>query len=321
MNNVRIVATGAYSPRTRVDNSFFREKLGLTVNSPRQRGHASPEETSVMMGTAAVQAALANAGLNATDVDLLVSFSGMGDFEFPKDANAIQVAAGLSNATCWSIDTACASFISGMKCAYAQLRSGLHRRALVLTAMNWVNRGIDQSRDFSSIGDGAAAVVLEAVPETGASPAGGAGDGLIGVNESTRGEFFEFITLPSPFATGAPDSFHFSEDTKHGRFLASGSLQIAKDLLVRAGLTGADVDWFIAHQPGERLPGIWAKALGIASAKILHTFDENGNMSAVNIPFTLHEYSRQQARIKRGDRILFFAPGAGLHVAAMLWQF
>lgn len=312
---VRIAGTGIYRPAL-VDNDFFQKTLGLEVKEPVTRAHAGPGDSSVAMGAAAVRAALEDAQVAPEDVDLLVCFSGMGDFEFPKDANAVQKAAGLDRVSCWSIDTACASFISGMKCAWSQLATGLHKRALVLNVMNWVGRGIDRSKDYSSIGDGAAAVLLERVDDA-TEP-----DSLLSARESTRGDFFDFIVLPAPYATGDFDeTFSFSQDSKHGRFLASGSLGTARETIEAAGLAPEDIDWFIAHQPGERMLKIWAKALGIAPEKILHTYSERGNMSAVNIPTTLHEFTKTQPKIERGDRLLFFAPGAGLHVAAMCWRY
>lgn len=285
-----------------------------------------------MMGRAAAEAALINAQMSPDRLDAAIVFSGMPDFVYPKDGNAILHALGATNAACWNLDTACASFITGLEAARLRILGGGATHVLVLMIMSWVNRGIDRSGDFSAVGDGAAAVIVSRDQEH---------DSFVGIREATHGEHFGYLELPSPFAAptdSAGDSisqsrlpaFSFGEDPKHGRFLMSACLQPAKQLLAETDTLPESVDWFLAHQPGTRLPKIWARGLGIAPERLLSTYGTCANLSAVNIPMTLAHFAggvcqwgeqtvRSQSKIKRGDRVLFFAPGAGLHVAASLW--
>lgn len=328
----RITGTGHCRPGPAVSLTHFPEaKKGGDL--PEFRHHSGDGDGSIAMGVRAAREALENAGVAAEQLDAAIVFSGMPDYEYPKDGNAILHRLGAGRASCWNLDTACASFITGLEAARLRVAAGGASHVLVLMIMNWVGRGVDQSHDYSSTGDGAAAVVVSGSYNN----ADDTRDSFIGIREATHGEHFGYLELPSPFArsnTGGPSPdnpspaqlprFVFGNDPAHGKFLMSGCLEPARELLRETESPAESIDWFLAHQPGTRLPRIWAKSLGIQPQKILSTYGECGNMSAVNIPMTLHRYAgpskENEARIKRGDRLLFFAPGAGLHVAAMLWD-
>ena len=326
----RILGLGAFLPKHQVGREAFPHSAGTDV--AQFRHHADGTEGSIPMGVAAAKAALNNAALSAHEIDAAIIFSGMPDYEYPKDGNAIMHAIGATNASCWNLDTACASFITGLEAARLRIEAGGARRVLVVTVMNWVNRGVDRTGDFSAVGDGAAAVIVERRESDRGS--------FLGIREATYGEHFGYLELPSPFVGKAgpksgPAVFQFGADPAHGRFLMSGCLEPAKKLLQETQTDPMTVDWMIAHQPGTRLPKIWARALGIPSDRILSTYENCANMSAVNIPMTLTRYAggsvvtggsdpfagqrEGEPTIRRGQKLLFFAPGAGLHVAAMLW--
>ena len=333
-----ISGTGHCRPGTSVPLSDFPDARGGDL--PKHRHHAGPDDGSIAMGVRAATEALESARLAAKDLDAAIVFSGMPDYEYPKDGNAIMHRLGAQNASCWNLDTACASFISGLDAARLRVAGGSARHVLVLMIMHWVGRGIDRTADYSTTGDGAAAVIVSASDSTA-----NADRGFRGVRESTHGEHFGYLELPSPFAgseSGGPANenkeakaepglphFRFGSDPAHGKFLMSACLEPARQLLRETDTAPESVDWFLAHQPGTRLPRIWAKSLGIPPERLLSTYDECGNMSAVNIPMTLHRYATagddgsrpnaEEPRLKQGDRLLLFAPGSGLHVSAMLW--
>lgn len=306
----KIIGTGSYLPETIVEDSEFAdERFRLRSGSARRR-HASPDETSFYMSERAAKAALDAAGVQGEDLDLILGYSGMPDFLYPKDSNLLIESLGARKAAVWNIDTACATGISGLAMAHAQLHAGLAQKALIVTTMSWVNRGIDKATtDYSSIGDGAAAIVLEA-----------SDGGLEGVVERTDPDGFDFVQLPSPFATGAAEQITFSADPKYRAYFGSTVLGVVQDVFEKTGFSGEDIDWFIPHQVGPTLLQIWSKQLGIDPSKLLHTYAETGNMSAVNVPHILDTYVRD-GTIKRGDRLLLFAPGAGMHLAAMVWEY
>ena len=319
----RIMGLGSFSPEKRVGAVAFPEALGSDVAEFRH--HAGSDEGSIAMGLAAARAALENANLPAQELDGAIVFSGMPDYEYPKDGNAILRELGAARAVCWHLDTACASFITGLETARLRIESGHADHILVLMIMNWVGRGVDRSRDFSSVGDGAAAVIV-GKDDSGQKP-------CLGIREATHGEHFGYLELRSPFATGQSEVFRFGADAGHGRFLMSGCLDVPRQLFHDTRTTPDSIDWMVAHQPGTRLPKIWARGLGIAPERVLSTFHAHANMSAVNIPMTLAHHAggrclhgsavlaepQKDQKILPGHRLLFFAPGAGLHVAAMLW--
>lgn len=301
-----IIGTGSYLPRTVVtDDSFADERFRLRAGSARRR-HAAADETSGFMAAEAARSALDAAGVTGAELDLIVGYAGMPDFLYPKDTNLLIEELGASQAAAWTLDTACATSISALSTVDALIEAGRVETALIVTTMSWVTRGIDrETTDYSSIGDGAAALVVRR----------GEG-GLIDVAERTDPEGFDFVQLRSPFATNEPQHIEFSADPKYRQYFGVTVLEIARQLLE----ANDSPDWFVPHQVGPTLLGIWCDQLGIERDKLLHTYAETGNMSAVNIPHILDVHVRN-GTIRRGDRVLFFAPGAGMHLAAMLWEY
>lgn len=306
----RIVSTGSYLPRTVVDDDAFADERFRLRSGSARRHHAAADETAIMMATAAATQALDHGGISGADVDLIIGYSGMPDFLYPKDTNVLIRAVGAHGAAAWTLDTACASAISALSAADALLQAGRFKTALIVQTMNWVNRGIDQATtDFSSLGDGASAMVVQASDH----------GGLVGVVERTDPDAFDFVQLPSPFATGEVEHIEFSHDPRYRGYFGSTVLGVVAELFEQTNLGPDDVDWFVPHQVGPTLLQVWCDQLGIGREKLLHTFAETANMSAVNVPHIL-DVNLRAGRIKPGDRLLLFAPGAGMHLAAMLWQ-
>lgn len=307
---IAIAGTGSYRPRKVVGNdSFEAERFRISTGS-KERRHAEPDETSRLMLREASRMALERADVSAADVDLVIAYSGMPDYLYPKDANLLVADLDLNSAAAWTVDTACASFITSMRIASMAIESRQAETVLVSMAMNWIGRGIDQeTTDYSSLGDGAAAVVLRRADTGGASSC----------VERTDPDAFDFVTLESPFATGNTEAIQFSADPRFREYFGDTVLAVAREAIAGAQLSPDEIDAFLPHQVGETLITIWAKKLGLPEERLLHTFGETGNMSAVNIPMIL-DHGLQTGRIEDGDRLLFFAPGAGVHLAAMVWE-
>ncbi len=309
--SARILSTGAYWPERRISRKEL-EALGHHV--PRgleQRRSASASEGSVFMAEQALKNAMTKVALDPREIDFVIAFSGMGDWEFPKDVNLLPGKLGLEHAACWTLDTACASFISAMKCAHALIASKLQHRIAIVTSMSWSERGIAPGTNNTSLGDGAAAVIVEGGFEAG---------GLLGVREQTDSSAFDFVMLPSAHARGELTHFEFSADPRYRDYFNQEALGVPRELLGETDVFPEDIDWFIPHQANLGMVERWTESLGISAPRLLTTFNFAGNLSAVNIPLTLDHFITQ-GQIQRGHTLLFFAPGAGMHLAAMLWRY
>lgn len=255
---------------------------------------------------------MVHAEVDPREIDMVVAFSGMGDWDYPKDANLLPKALGLVNAVCWTLDTACASFISALKCAHALIASGLHHRVAIVMCMNWSSRGSRPGASVPGLGDGAAAVIVEG---------GVAESSLLGVREQSDPEGFDLVMLRSAHAAGELTHFEFSTDPRFRDYLQNEALTVVRELLGETGTSPDSISWMLAHQPSLGTLERWADSLDIDPSRVLSTFATAGNLSAASIPMTLEHYVRQDPRIERGDKLLFYAPGAGMHLAAMLWQY
>ncbi len=282
----RIAGVGAYLPRRVVGNDAFSADRFRVPSALSERRHASEDETSVLMATEAARGAIEHAQCAREKIDLVIGFSGMPDFEYPKDTNLLKKSLGLASAACWTLDTACSSFVSTLKCAHALIVAGHYHKVLIVMTMSWTARGIDRAKtDYATLGDGAAACLLE--PSDA--------DCLLGVREEIDPEGFDFVSLKSPFANGADQFFEFSKDEKYRSYFVDRALTPARSLLADVG---SEVTWFLGHQASQRLLLKWCDAFSIPSERCLSTFPQVGNMSAVNIPLTLSHFVRVQPKIR-----------------------
>lgn len=318
---IRIVSTGTYLP-TNVEivpnyQKHYESNELLSLFSGAQKHRVCQEhETPTYMGIQAARDALKNACINPKTIDTVLCYSGVADNETPKDVYGMLSEIGCDGAGAWTIDTACASFLSHVNCANALSTSGRHRRILIINSMNWVNRAFNKSGGTNDpshlVGDGAGAMIVESVPDNGC---------IIDAIEKTSTAQFDFIKMGSAQSTGAREYIVFTKNHKiiHRAFLILP--ETAQELLNRSGLKATDVTWTLTHQPG--IPAIqkWHEALDIDISRNLSTFSLYGNMSAANIPVNLHYYLTINSKIKRGDIILAFTAGAGIHCAATLFVY
>lgn len=313
--SAKIAGIGVYRPKERVSSQELAALGQNITGAPDNRYFASESETSVFMSVESAKSALANAKLFPTEIDFVLFFSGIPDYEVPKDGNLVIKELGATNANVWTLDTACASFISQVRLAEQFLLTGQYKNILLINTMNWVNRAINKESGYSLIGDGSAAVVLTRKNSENDKFL------LSPVIEKTEPDYFDFLELKSPFVTKQNQLIHFSHDPKHAKFFLKNATVPAQNLLAKENLKGDNIDYFIAHQTGIPMLERWCKSLGIDSKKNLNTYHETANMSSVNIPHILYKYIYEEPIIKSGDKMLLFAVGAGLHVAAMIFEY
>lgn len=319
---IRIISTGSYLPKTieylqsQTKSSINdSSKLATLFSGAKEHRVSLDFETPTFMGMRAACNALSNGDINPKTLDAVICYSGIEDHETPKDVYGMLSEIGCDGIMAWTIDTACASFLSHLNCANALSMIG-KKRILIIDSMNWVNRAFSTQKNSngpeSLVGDGAGAIVVEAVSGHGT---------LIDILERTSTSNFDFIRMGSAQSTGKREYITFTKNQKTIYRAFTILPETAQELLNRNGVRNSDITWTITHQPGINAMRKWHEALGIPIEKNLNTFEIYGNMSTANIPITLNHFLNVDPRIERGDIILAFTAGAGIHCAAALIEY
>lgn len=315
----RIESIGTYVPGKIVTNDFFThdssmyESIAEFFTGFNERRHAALDEDGLAMACKAAEIALSRSKYSAEDIDLITGIIQPTQYLYGDDLNLIQSSIGAKKASVLPINTTCSSFISGLNLADSYIECGKKKCVLLITAVNWVNTGLDTSKpNYAFAGDGAAAVIIEENDQKS----------LIDVeelNNSTPGVFHSML-LKNPLMTGKKELFTITEPkgVSTQKDLILFPINVAKKLLNRN--RDIEIDKVFIHQSGLKMMELWLDKLEIPFSKVRHTLDLYANMNSVNIPASMDHWI-QQGDLKRGDTCLFFAPAAGGHYISMLWQY
>ena len=323
--SVRAVITGVghYLPERVVENAEFEKTLDTTdewirTRSGIERRHFAAEgETTSMMGAAAAQAALADAGLTPADIDAVIVATSTPDLTFPSVATMIQNELGMSAGFGFDVQAVCAGFIFALSNANAQIVSGQAQRVLVIGAetfsriMDWTDRAT-----CVLFGDGAGAVVVEAQEGQGTS----ADRGILAVDLNSDGSYRDMLYVDGGVSTTGTAGKLRMQGNALFRQAVSKLASTAETAIARAGLTPADIDWIVPHQANIRIIEGTAKKLGHDMDKVVVTVQDHGNTSAASIPLAL-SVGRARGQIKRGDLLVAEAIGGGLAWGAVVIRF
>ncbi|MBX9455793.1 MAG: ketoacyl-ACP synthase III [Rhizobium sp.] len=280
----------------------------------RQRYIAGEGETTASLGEAAARDALADAGLEPGDIDLIVLATSTPDNTFPASAVDIQNRLGIRHGAAFDIQAVCTGFVYAMTTADLYIKSGMARRALVIGAETF-SRILDWNDRTTCVlfGDGAGAVVLE-----GKEGQGTAGDqGILTAHLRSDGTHKDKLYVDGgPSTTGKAGFIHME-----GREVFKHAVGMITDVIYDAfnatGIDAGDIDWLVPHQANLRIIEGSARKLGIPMEKVVVTVDKHGNTSAASIPLALAEAARD-GRIKRGDLVLLEAMGGGFTWGSVL---
>jgi 3-oxoacyl-[acyl-carrier-protein] synthase-3 len=290
-------------------DDWIVERTGI-----RQRHRAAPDETTVSLAVKAAERALADAGVTAADIDLVVVATATPDHTFPSSATEVQAALGISRGFAYDIAAVCSGFVYAIATADAQMKAGLATRALVIGAETFT-RILDWTDRTTCVlfGDGAGAVVLEAVTQSG----GPFDRGVLTAHLRADGRHMAKLYVdggPSTTQTAGHLRMEGREVYKHAVSMITDVIEDA----FRATSTSAEtIDWFVPHQANKRIIDTSAKKLGIDPAKVVLTVDRHGNTSAASIPLAL-DTAVKDGRIKKGDLVLLEAMGGGFTWGAVL---
>ena len=282
-----------------------------TGMSERRVSHVSPIE----MSTIAATRALACAGLDAADVDLIVYGSCSNEEQVPNSASGVQVALGATKAAAIDLNTACTSFLYGLSTATGMIRSGMARNAVVIGVelisryMDWSNRNV-----AVLFGDGAAAVVLQSSDNE---------EGVIGTVLGCDIEARPSLRVRG-FGSGyAGRGIHLGDTLwdfdgqvifkRAVKAMSEASVQVLK----QCGVSSDDVGLVVPHQANLRIIESVAKYAGIPMSKVIVTVQKYGNMSAATVPVALCE-ALHEGRVKPGSLVLMPAFGGGMTYCSLL---
>ncbi|WP_341679399.1 beta-ketoacyl-ACP synthase III [Niveibacterium sp. SC-1] len=317
----RITGTGGVLPGAPVTNDdlvargietsdeWIAERTGI-----RSRHLAGPEDGTASLGAAAAQKALAAAGVKPTDIDLIVVATSTPDKVFPSTACLVQAALGVpTSAMAFDVQAVCSGFVYALAVADKFIRSGSHKRALVIGAevfsrlLDWNDR-----RTCVLFGDGAGAVVLEA-SET---------PGILASALHADGSHAHILEVPGNVRNGAIAGAAFVHMDGQAVFkLAVRVLgEVAQETLAQAGLAPEALDWLIPHQANIRILQATARRLGVPPEKVVVTVDRHGNTSAASVPLAL-DVALRDGRIKPGQHVMLEGVGGGFTWGAVLVRF
>lgn len=316
----RIAGTGSYLPGSPVSNDQLAargidtsDEWIITRTGIRTRHLAEPDVTSSELAAEAARRALAMAGFDPAELDLIIVATSTPDYIFPSTACLLQGKLGNRGAATFDVQAVCSGFAYALSIAEKFIRSGSHRKALVVGAevfsriLDWQDRGT-----CVLFGDGAGAVVLEAADEPG----------ILATALHADGSQSSILNVPGQVNAGqiVGDPFLRMDGQAVFKFAVRVLTEVAEEVCAIAGLTTAGVDWLIPHQANIRIIEATGKKLGIPRDKVIVTVDHHGNTSAASVPLALDEAVRD-GRIRRGQKVLIEGVGGGFTWGAGLFEF
>ena len=273
----------------------------------KERHIAADGETTSMLAIKACQAALADAGMEASEIDLIVCGTSTPDYTFPSTASLVQHGLGITVGAAFDIQAVCTGFVYDVSTADKFLLSGSHKRALVIGAETF-SRIIDWEDRTTAVlfGDGAGAIVLEAQESEGT----GDDRGVLTTHLRSDGRYREKLYVDGGPGSTKTTGYLRMEGREVFRFAVGQVVDVIRDAFKATGTTPEDLDWFVPHQANRRIIEASADKLGIAREKVVITVDRHGNTSAASIPLAL-DAARKDGRIKQGDLVMLEAIGGG----------
>jgi 3-oxoacyl-[acyl-carrier-protein] synthase-3 len=322
LSGVHLTGWGAYAPSLKLTNADLEKMVDtndewiVTRTGIRERRIAGPDETTASMAAVAGLRAIATAGLEPDDIDLIIVGTLTPDYPMPSTAALVKQAIGNKRAAAFDVGAACSGFVYGYATAHAYVAAGLAKHVLVMGAET-----LSRATDFTDrgtcllFGDGAGAVVLSASDEPG---------GTMGIEMTTEPSGAYLIWLPAGGAARPSCDATLVAREHYMKMKGSETFKMAVRTLgstaqasvAKAGLRLEDLDLVVPHQANIRIIEGLAKSLDFPMARVFVNVDRYGNTSAASVPLALSE-AVASGRVKPGDKLLLVAFGAGLTSGAI----
>jgi 3-oxoacyl-[acyl-carrier-protein] synthase-3 len=298
----RIVTNAELAQRVDTSDEWIVQRTGI-----RQRHVAAEDETTSMIGLKAAQAALTDAGMDASEIDLIIVATATPDHTFPATATQIQAELGITEGAAFDLQAVCSGFVFSLATADKFLSSGAARAALVIGAETF-SRILDWEDRATCVlfGDGAGAVVLKAEAGEGTL----SDRGVLATHIRSDGRYKNKLYVDGGAGSTKTVGVLRMEGKEVFRHAVVNLAETVRHTFAETGLSGDDIDWFVPHQANRRIIDATADKLGIGHDRVVVTVDRHGNTSAASIPLALAE-AHKDGRIKRGQLVLIEAMGGG----------
>jgi 3-oxoacyl-[acyl-carrier-protein] synthase III len=318
---ISITGLGVYVPERVLTNDELSTIVDTTDEwimartGIRERRIAAPEEALTDLALPAARTALAQAGVEAKDVDLLVCATVTPDMMFPTSSALLADELGAPDAAAYDLLAGCTGFVYALVQAYGMLAAGVAERALVVGGdvlsriLDWTDRST-----LVLFGDGAGAVVLERVEKPG----------FLGFELGADGGGGIHLSLPGSGSRKLEDATANGYVHMNGRevfkFATRVLVSSAQAVLEKCEVSVEEVDVYVPHQANVRIMDHAAEKLGIPRERMVVNVDRFGNTSSGSIPLALAD-AQKEGRLKEGDLVLMTGMGAGLTwgSALMVW--
>lgn len=310
--SVKILGTGSFLPENVVTNDFLSTIMDtsdewISSRTGIRSRHLVKTEGTTKMSVLAAKSALLDAGIQASELDLIIVGTITGDEITPSTACEVQAAIGADSAVAYDINAACSGFMFAMHSAYAYLQSGIYRNALVIGAetlsriMDWNDRST-----CVLFGDGAGAAVM-----------GMGQEGILGFEQGSDGARGSVLACKSranhnPLVQNETvlDYVHMDGQEVY-KFAVTTVPASIERILEKAQIRAEDVKYFLLHQANIRIIQSVAKRLHVSMEKFPISLDHCGNISAASIPILLDEVNKK-GLLHKGDKIVMSGFGGGL---------
>ena len=321
-----IVGTGSHLPCKVVTNRDLEKTVDtsdewITVRTGiKERRVLEDGRGNADLAFQAAQRALADAGMEANDLNAIIMGTVTPDYPFPSSACVLEDMLGARNAFSFDVGAACSGFLNALSVADSFIRTGQVNNALVIGSdvlsrlLNWEDRAT-----CILFGDGAGAVVLNATEN---------GSGILSTKLRTDGSYVKQLYVPAggSLKPATSDTVRQNEHTitmngKEVFKIAVRSMEeVSRQALAEAGVEVGQVSLVIPHQANRRIIVALAERLGLPMDRVMVNLEKYGNTSAASIPVALDE-AKRQGRIKPGDIVLLNAFGAGFAWGAAVVKF
>lgn len=286
------------------NDEWIRTRTGIS----ERRILKDPDKGTSYMAKKAAQEALEDAGVDASEIDVIIVGTVTPDYMFPATAALVQKRIGAENAFAFDLSAACSGFLFALSNGSMMIESGRAKKVLVIGA-DKMSAIVDFTDRTTCIlfGDGAGAVVLEETEE----------DGIIDFVQHTDGDEECLLYQPAGGSLNpaseetVKNKMHFIRQDGRSVFkkATEGMADVSLEIMERNNLSGEDVTWLVPHQANQRIISATARRMGLSEDKVMVNIGKYGNTTAATIPLCLYDWKDQ---LKDGDSLILSAFGGGL---------